>query len=241
MRIKSRFTTAKYLIQTRYYMIQTFIKNMRTRESLRECNICGWHGKNFYAFYNEMFKVKDETLCPKCGSCIYQRALGKYLQEECSRDYPYKVLEIAPHKSNPVGKYLTNIDYISIDIVKHRAMIQMDLRELTYADNTFDIIVCSAVLEHIKEDVLAMSEIYRVLKPKGVALIEIPMGYHKAPLGTHTVEFNGQPFYEHYRSYGRDFGVKMTGLGFKYRTINYNDFRFGLENSSILGFYEGQK
>ena len=82
------------------------------------------------------------------------------------------------------------------------SMVEMDLRNLQYKDNVFDIIVCSAVLEHIKEDMLAMKEMYRVLKKGGIALIQIPMGYYKDPKGTYTVEFEGQPFYEHYSGFG---------------------------------------
>lgn len=241
MRIKSRIKTAEYMIRERYYRLQMVINDI-IKDNHRECNVCGWKGKNYYAFWNEMFKMKDETLCPQCNSCIYQRALAKYLQEECDRNCSYDVLEIAPHSSDPVRKSLPKAHYISIDIVKGRAMVEMDLRDLQYKDNSFDIIVCSAVLEHIKEDFIAMTELYRVLKIGGVALIEIPMGYYKDPLGTHTVEFlNKQPFYEHYRSYGKDVEERLNNAGFSCRAIHYNDFNLGLENSGILGFYEGQK
>lgn len=241
MRIKSRFKTAEYLIRTRFYMLETLIKNMKIRENLRECNVCGWQGKSFYSFYNEQFKVKDESLCPKCVGCGYQRALAKYLQEEFIRDYPYKVLEIAPHRSDPVRKSLINTDYVSIDMVKNRAMVQMDLRRLTYEDNTFDIVVCSAVLEHIKEDLIALEEMYRVLKLDGVAVIEIPIGDYSDPLGTHTIEYAGLLFYEHCRSYGWDFNEKMVKVGFKCKVLRYIDEKLGLENYSHLGLYEGRK
>ncbi len=241
MRIKSRFKTAEFLMQTRYYMILTFIKNRKVEGNPKACNVCGWQGKNFYTFYNEMFRIKDETLCPKCGSCIYQRYLAKYLEENFSTTSPYKVLEISPYRSDPVGRVLKGMDFTSIDIVKGRAMVQMDLRDLAFEDNTFDIIVCSAVLEHIKEDVVALGEMYRALKPDGVVIIEIPMGYYNDPLGTHTIEYKGTPFYEHHRSYGWDFSEKMGRVGFKSKIIRYEDERLGLENSSILGFYEGKK
>lgn len=241
MRIKSRAKTLEYMIRERYYRIQMSIKDM-VSDNHRECNVCGWKGKNFYAFYNEMFRMKDETLCPQCNSCIYQRALAKYLQEECNKNYPYEVLEIAPHSSDPVRNSLPRAQYISIDIVKGKAMVQMDLRNLQYKDNSFDIVVCSAVLEHIKEDFVAMTEMYRVLKPTGVALMEIPMGYYKDPFGTHTVEFvYKQPFYEHYRSYGWEVEERFKKAGFKIRIIHYDDFNLGLENSHILGFFEGRK
>jgi len=222
-------------------MVETLIKNWDIEGTPSRCNVCGWIGKSYYTFYNEMCRQKDATLCPKCGSSVYQRALVEYMQETFKADAPYKVLEIGPHSSDPVGSVLKNMEYISIDIAKGRAMVQMDLRKLSYKDNVFDIVVCSAVLEHINEDVVALKEMYRALKPGGIAIIEIPIGYYKDMLGTHTVEFGGTPFYEHYRSYGYDFNEKMEQVGFKYRSIDYKDESLGFVSPSILGFYEGVK
>ena len=241
MRIKSRFKTAQFLIQYRYYILETWFKNRSIQGTPKMCNVCGWEGKSFNAFFNEMCRMKDPTLCPKCASSVYQRALVEYLKDNFSSDKVYKILEVSPHSSDPVGAVLKKNSYISIDIAKGRAMVEMDLRKLLYKDNSFDIVVCSAVLEHIKEDLVALKEIYRVLRPKGIAVIEIPMGYYGDMEGTRTVEFNGTPFYEHHRSYGYDFRDKMVEAGFKYRVIEFNDSRLGFESPSILGFYEGEK
>jgi len=225
------------LLTTGFYSLETEIKNLSIHENRKTCNVCGWRGKSFHAFFNEMCRQKDESLCPRCHSSVYQRALVKYLQENCKLDYRYEVMEIGPHKSNPVGAVLKSMVYTSIDIVKGRAEYQMDLTDLRFANDSFDVIVCSAVLEHIKDDVKAISEMYRVLKKGGSAIIEIPIGYYADMQGKHTTEFVGQPFYEHYRAYGRDFIDKMDKAGFDTTNIHYKD----LESPSLLGFYVGTK
>jgi hypothetical protein len=239
--LKGKYTTAKFLLEYNFYKAQTLVKNLFIKEATKECNVCGWHGKSFYAFYNEMPRKKDPTLCPVCKSSVYQRALAQYLQDNITNPLKcYNILEIAPHSSDPVNKVLRTIDriYRSIDIVKGRAMEVGDLRQLTYPDNTFDLIVASAVLEHIKEDSLALKEMHRTLKPSGVAIIQVPVGYYKEPLGLHTIEFKGQPFYEHFRAYGYDdFTAKASLYGFKVKSLDFTDKRLGFESPSLMGFF----
>ena len=241
--LKGKYATAKSLLEFNFYKAQTLFKNLFIKEATKECNVCGWHGKSFYSFYNEMSKKKDPKLCPKCASSVYQRALAQYLSENFITDYPYSILEIAPHSSDPVNKILTNRGYyISIDIIKGRAITQGDLRNLKWLDKSFDIIVCSAVLEHIKEDDLALKEMYRTLKPNGVAIIQAPVGYYKEPLGEHTTEFKKQPFYEHWRAYGyNDFITKASSYGFKVKSLNFTDKRLGFESPSLMGFWVCEK
>lgn len=236
--LKGKIDTAKFLIPYYLYMGETLIKNMFTKDETRECNVCGWHGKNFYPFFNEMSRKKDPTLCPVCKSSVYQRSLMKYLLENYEPSKRLNVLEVAPHSSNPVNKALPLANYISIDIVKGRAMEVGDLRKLIYQDNTFDLIVASAVLEHIKEDTLALKEIYRTLKVNGTAIIQIPMGFYGDPLGKHTTEFVGQPFYEHYRAYGyADFVDKATTIGFTVGNKIFEGDKLGFNSPSLMGFF----
>jgi SAM-dependent methyltransferase len=237
----SKLKTAQFLLTTQLYNIQTEIQNIGISKNRHECNVCGWKGKQFYAFWNEMCREKDQTLCPKCKSCVYQRNLVKYLQENCDPNKYYDVMECSPHSSDPVGAVLKNMNYVSIDIVNGRAMFQMDLTDMQFYTESFDLVICSAVLEHVKDDVKALKEIYRVLRRGGRAIIEIPIGYYKDMLGHHTVEFKGMPFYEHRRSYGTDFIDKMNGAGFKTSLIKCRDDKLGLESPSLMGFYVGVK
>lgn len=214
-------------------------KNIRLRKEasyLRCCNICGWRGKQFESLYNERMQQYEESICPNCGSQPRQRALFKYLRSEHIANYIYVIkdnnflcLEVAPHLS-PIEKALKGIVYISVDIEDPRAMYQMDLTNLNFKDSTFDLVVCSHVLEHIKDDLLAIRQIYRVLKKDGTALIQIPIGSYEDPLGKHTVEFGKNKFYEHVRSYGWDFDERLRKTGF-----NVNVIRFANCDASKLG------
>ena len=68
-----------------------------------------------------------------------------------------------------------NIDYLSADLNSPSAMVKMDITNIKYEDNSFDVIICNHVLEHIPDDRKAMSELYRVLKPGGWAILQVPI------------------------------------------------------------------
>lgn len=86
----------------------------------------------------------------------------------------------------------------------------IDIRKIEEKDETFDIIICSHVLEHIKEDRAATKELYRVLKPKGVALIIVPLTTRKI-----TEEFDQIDSQNHWRACGEDYIDRIKESGFK--------------------------
>ena len=87
-----------------------------------------------------------------------------------------RVLHIAPEMSMSAAlKRLPRIDYLSADLGSPHAMVRMDITATGVADNSFDLIYCSHVLEHVHDDHAAMREMFRVLKPGGRALIMVPI------------------------------------------------------------------
>lgn len=84
------------------------------------------------------------------------------------------MLHIAPEPSLS-EKFMKQYDYISVDLDGSNAMMPMDITELTFPDEHFDVIICHHVLEHIPDDRKAISELYRVLKSGGWASIQVPM------------------------------------------------------------------
>ena len=52
---------------------------------------------------------------------------------------------------------------------------KIDITDINFEDNFFDVIICNHVLEHVKDDRKAMSELFRVLKPKGFAILQVPI------------------------------------------------------------------
>ena len=139
-----------------------------TAAILREVQIIGGGGR-------------PEALCPGCGSLDRERLIYLYLREETDLlDTAKLILHIAP--APRLEKMIrTNIGarewiyYISAALEPGKAMVQMDLTDVQFPNNWFDVIICVHVLEHIEDDAKAMAELYRVLAPGGWALLQVPL------------------------------------------------------------------
>jgi len=113
---------------------------------------------------------------------------------------------------------LPNIKYLSIDKYSPRVMRNMDLTALELPDNSFDCILCYHVLEHIPEDLKAMRELYRVLKPGAWAIIQVPLRKGPTLEGAHISDPSerkrlfGQE--DHIRYYGDDYRQRLESQGF---------------------------
>jgi SAM-dependent methyltransferase len=112
-----------------------------------------------------------------------------------------------------MGHRVTSVEFSSIGVTIQRnkgiVAVQADARNLPFTESSFDLIVCLDVLEHIVEDHLAASEIFRVLKPGGKFLISVPEDPHL--WSAHDVAVN------HVRRYSRDALVQLiatSGLRF---------------------------
>jgi 2-polyprenyl-3-methyl-5-hydroxy-6-metoxy-1,4-benzoquinol methylase len=87
-----------------------------------------------------------------------------------------KMLHVAPEPElSQLFQKADYINYLSADLSAPNAMVKMDITDIQYPDNTFDVIYCSHVLEHIPDDRKAMREFYRVLKPGGWAIVQVPV------------------------------------------------------------------
>jgi hypothetical protein len=161
-------------------------------------------------------------MCPRCGYLDRHRMLWLYLDKRTNifRDR-LKVLHFAPEFI--IQKKLRscpNLDYTSADLDSPLAMAKVDITSIPYAENTFDIILCSHVLEHIPDDQQAMSELYRILKPGGWALILVPFDAERAETfedpnvvdPKERTRLFGQ--FDHVRIYGRDFMDRLERAGF---------------------------
>lgn len=133
------------------------------------------------------------------------------------------MLHIAPELSY-MKKFesLENLDYTTADIESPLAKVKMDVHDIPFEDNTFDIIFCNHVLEHVHDDLRAMSEMKRVLRPGGWAILQVPFYY---PLGEGTISDPtiedprerekrfGQD--DHVRLYGKDYARRIRSTGFE--------------------------
>ena len=185
----------------------------------------------------ELLKSREinvaNATCPKCRSGERQRLLYFYLMDKIDffNQKGIKLLDVAPDDFL-LGKVFSkvDIDYISIDIAPARNPSQiMDIINLEFENNTFDAIICLHVLEHIPEDMKAMEELYRVLKPGGWSILQVPIWAFE------TVEVAGSTkdqyldlygHSDHVRRYGFDYKERLEKAGF---VVNVDQFSRKLE------------
>ena len=137
-----------------------------------------------------------------------------------------RVLHVAPERVFYwMFKKLKDIDYwpVDLDPEKYHGRIRkkVDITDIPFEDNSFDLIMCNHVLEHIPDDRKAMAELYRVLKPKtGIAFLNVPMfnipatfenpAYNTPEL---RLKYFGQE--DHVRKYGLDYTERLESVGFR--------------------------
>ncbi|MFV0539954.1 MAG: class I SAM-dependent methyltransferase [Aestuariibaculum sp.] len=189
-------------------------------------------GKRFKTFLPYGYEnQRNNVLSPSTLSLERHRLLWLYLQNETNfftSEEKLKVLHFAPEQAfyNRFKKQ-QNLDYTTTDLNSPLADVKADICNLPFEDNTFDVIFCNHVLEHIPDDTKAMQELYRVMKPNGWGVFQIPQDLNREK----TFEDNsitdkkvrakifGQ--YDHVRVYGRDYFDKLRNVGFKVKAVNY--------------------
>lgn len=187
-------------------------------------------GKTFRSFLPYGYETpRENVLSPSTLSLERHRLLWLFLKKNTTFfSAKLQVLHFAPEQAfYKRFKKLKNLNYVTTDLNSPLADVKADICNLPFADNTFDVILCNHVLEHIPDDTKAMSELYRILKPGGWGVFQIPQDLYRE----HTFEDNsitdkaerakifGQ--YDHVRIYGRDYFSKLRKIGF---TVDEVDF-----------------
>ena len=189
-----------------------------------KCPICGWKGAEFLPCSVDNRK---NARCPRCNSFERHRLYFIFLKQILINDRSLKVMHVAPEDGvSRLFQSYNNIDYLSVDLNPDRAMKKEDLTDMSFINDMFDFIFCSHVLEHIKDDKSAMRELYRVLKPGGSAVVQVPMGEQEKTLEDPKIispedrlKFYGQS--DHVRLYGRDYKSKLEESGFIVEEIRF--------------------
>jgi predicted SAM-dependent methyltransferase len=132
-----------------------------------------------------------------------------------------------------------------MDISSWWAMARGDITALPYREEIHQFILCSHVLEHISDDQAAMREMYRVLVPGGMVLIQVPLQGERtfedltATRGEDRERLYGRA--DHVRIYGRDIMDRLSGVGFEVDLIWYGkqtsqreQVRYGLDPEEVL-------
>ncbi|MFY0602880.1 MAG: class I SAM-dependent methyltransferase [Flavobacteriaceae bacterium] len=186
-------------------------------------------GKSFRKFLPYGYGIqRPNVLAPGTLSLERHRLLWLYLENETNFfAKKKKVLHMAPEQCFLKRFQKLNHDYITADLYSPIADVKADICALPFEDNSFDVIFCNHVLEHIPNDTKAMQELYRVMKPGGFGVFQIPQDLSREL----TFEDNsitdpkerakifGQ--YDHVRVYGRDYFDKLRSIGFTVKEVDY--------------------
>ena len=136
----------------------------------RTCNICGYQGR----FQSAGRPRRIDARCPRCSSAERYRLLALWLDRHGGNLRKAHVLHFAP-EAGLASLLKTRVGrYQSADIAPGRADLVLNIEAIAAPESSYDCVVCSHVLEHV-DDAKALSEIFRVLRPAGVALIMLPV------------------------------------------------------------------
>lgn len=213
-----------------------------------ECPVCQHTFRKFLPYGR--LNPRPNALCPNCLSLERHRLIWIYLREKTNFfTASLNVLHIAPeHCFLKAFEKQHRTTYITADIESPLAKVKMDIHQIPFPENQFDVVLCNHVLEHVRDDIQAMREINRVLKPGGWAILQVPFF---APVPERTFEDNsiinprerekifGQD--DHVRKYGHDYLNRINESGLRGEANRFVQEipsgwidRFGLQAGELL-------
>ena len=189
-------------------------------------------GKSFRKFLPYGYgKQRENALSPSTLSLERHRLMWLFLRDETpffTSTEKLKTLHIAPEQCFlDIFRKQKNLEYITSDLESPIADVKADICDLPFDDNSFDVVFCNHVLEHITDDTKAMQELFRVLKKGGFGIFQIPQDLSRETTfeddtitdRKERAEIFGQ--YDHVRVYGRDYFDKLRSIGFKVDEVDY--------------------
>jgi SAM-dependent methyltransferase len=239
-------------------VIWRMIKRLMTKNTDKNnkryfhCPVCNKKVRTFNKlpdFYDDMLEKYEyvhsiyctETMnrnsysCPRCNASDRSRLYAVYLKEKFNAfsKEEYTFLDIAPSENlkNFIKKSAL-IRYRSADLFMKNVDDKVDITDMNiYSDNSFDVILCSHVLEHIVDDRKAMSELFRILKPDGFAIIMVPINlllkedFENSEYKTEAERWKYFGQNDHVRLYSKNgFVNKLTQTGFKVNQLGIDYF-----------------
>lgn len=160
-----------FLPKRAIFKIEPFLRSgwsLFYRGSEYECTICNTKLKKWIILHNQ------DKICPNCGSLARDRRLWQLIENSYLTE-DIKVLDFSPSRCLYRKWKKQNASYnatdLSGDFISDN---QYDITSIPEDDNTFDLILCYHVLEHVADDLSAMKELHRTLKPTGTLFVQTP-------------------------------------------------------------------
>ncbi len=237
-----RYVPRKYLL--RLSGIGLSVLGFFNRGNDVECPVCGHTYRKFLPYGR--INPRQNALCPSCLSLERHRLIWLYLREKTNFfKQPLDVLHIAPEQCFMKAFEKTHGErYITGDIESPLAKVKMDIHHMPFGDQSFDVVLCNHVLEHVDNDIQALREIRRVLRPGGFAILQVPFF---APVPEVTLEDTkvsdprererlfGQD--DHVRKFGKDYADRINRSGLMAQP---DDFAKTLAGAGRYGIAAGE-
>lgn len=203
-----------------------------------ECPVCEKSFSKFLSYGSEVAH-RENVLCPYDLTLERHRLMWLYLKNHSDffTKEDLKVLHIAPeqcfHKKFQQQK---NLDYLTGDLVSPIADMHFDLHDIPLENNRFEVVFCNHVMEHVDDPVRCMSELHRVMKPGGWAIMQVPQDFSRAETyedsSITSPEEREKHFWQkdHVRLFGRDYPQYLEKAGF---TVEEFDIKSELTDDQI--------
>ena len=219
IRLVTRFIPRRYLNQVSHFFSR--IVGLFYLGNKVSCPVCGAKYRKFLPYGR--FKTRDNALCPNCLSLERHRLMWLYLRDKTDFfSAQLKVLHVAPEYCF-LKRFsdLDKLDYITADLESPLAKVKMDVHDIPFDENSFDVVFCNHTLEHVDDDNKAMKELYRVLKPGGWGIIQSPINpdreetYEDRSIKTEKEREKHFGQKDHRREYGLDYPQRLEKAGFR--------------------------
>ncbi|MFM8241664.1 MAG: class I SAM-dependent methyltransferase [Crocinitomicaceae bacterium] len=195
------------------------------------CPVCERSFSKFLS-YGSNVAHRENVLCPYDLTLERHRLMWLYLKKESDffTAECLKVLHIAPEQCFlPLFKKQSNLAYLTGDLESPIADIHFDLHEIPLEDNRFDVVFCNHVMEHVKDPIQCMKEIYRVMNNGGWAIMQVPQDFNRTETyedaSITSPEDREKHFWQkdHVRLFGKDYPQWLEKAGFKVTEFNLNN------------------
>jgi hypothetical protein len=203
------------------------------RGKQRWCPVCDQSSRRFLPFG---VVVRPDAQCPRCGSLERHRLVWLYFarRTDLFDGKARRMLHVAPERTFEARlRKRLGAGYLTADLFDPHVMVQMDICNIQYPEESFDVIYCSHVLEHVPDDRQALREFRRVLRKTGWAILLVPITVDRTvedPTVTDPAErlrLFGQE--DHVRRYGPDYVDRLREAGFEVVVSQVSDLATGAD------------
>lgn len=214
-----------------------------------ECPVCEKSFRKFLS-YGSNVASRDNVLCPYDLTLERHRLMWLYLKlkSDFFTKPNIKVMHIAPEQCfHKRFKNRKNLDYTTGDLLSPIADLHFDLHDIPLPDNQYEVIFCNHVMEHVEDDLRCMQELYRIMKPGGWGIMQVPIDSNRDTTyedkSITSPEEREKHFwqYDHLRLYGTNYPKRLEEAGFKVEAIDFKDEltaaefeRYRLQKSELL-------